>query len=34
MNRLKNYILSTADTTDTDWDKNQEVLKGILEMYI
>jgi len=33
MNGLKNYILLTADTTDTDWDKNQKVLKGILEMY-
>jgi hypothetical protein len=34
MNRLKNYIMSTADSADTDWDKNQEVLKGVLEMYI
>jgi hypothetical protein len=34
INGLKNYILSTADTTDIDWDKNQEVLKGVLEMYI
>jgi hypothetical protein len=34
MNGLKNYIISTEDTTDKDWDKNQEVLKGVLEMYI
>ena len=34
MNGLKNYIKSTTDTSDQEWDKNQEVLKGVLEMYI
>jgi hypothetical protein len=35
MNGLKTYITSvTTDTNNKDWDTNQEIIKGILEVYI
>jgi hypothetical protein len=34
MNGLKNHITLTSDTSDTDWDKTQEIIKGVLEVYI
>jgi hypothetical protein len=35
MNGLKTYITSaTANTNNKDWDTNQEIIKGILEVYI
>ena len=35
MNGLKTYItLATADANNKDWDTNQEIIKGVLEVYI
>jgi hypothetical protein len=35
MNGLKTYItLATANANDKDWDTNQEIIKGVLEVYI
>ena len=35
MNGLKTYItLVTTNANDKDWDTNQEIIKGILEVYI